>query len=125
MANPLSIYTLDLVPALEIVYIGPDLSSGPLPSLFYFALSAQDSLGLDPFNQPAAYLSSLPIRIFSITLPGHENQLPPTQALELWAQEIAAGKNVIKEFVNKVKLVVQALIDKNALLPDRIAVAGL
>jgi len=125
MANSLSIHTLNLLPELEVAYIGPELSSGPLPALFYFALSAQDSLGLDPFNQPAAYLSSLPMRVFSISLPGHENQLPPTQALELWAREIATGNNVIEKFVSQIKLVVQALVDGNVLLLDRIAAAGL
>lgn len=125
MAAPFSIHGLDLHPQLEIAYIGPDLSSGPLPSLFYFALSAQDSLGLDPFNQPVAYLSSLPMRIFSVTLPGHENRFPPMQALEIWAQEIAYGNNVVADFVGKVKLAVQALLDKNAIIPGRIAAAGL
>ncbi len=107
MAAPFAIHTLDLHSQLEIACIGPELSYGPLPALFYFALSAQDSLNLDPFNQPAVYLSSLPMRIFSITLPGHENQLPPTQALEVWAREIAVGNNVIATFVSKVKTAVK------------------
>ena len=115
---------LDLHP-LEIAYVGPDLSSGPLPALFYFALSAKDSLGLDPYNQPVEYLSSLPMRIFSMTLPGHENELPATQALKVWAKEIAMGRNPIAEFVEKVKLAVEMLIERDVLIPDRIAAAGL
>lgn len=107
------------------MYTGPDISSGPLPALFYFSLSAQDSLCLDPYNQPVAYLSSLPLRIFSITLPGHENNLPPTEALDIWAKEIAGGHNFIAEFVAKVKFAVDALFDQGALLPNRIGVAGL
>jgi esterase FrsA len=119
------VHTFDLDPQLEIAYTGPDFSAGPFPALFYFALSAQDSLGLDPFNQPAAYLSSLPIRVFSITLPGHENHLPPTEALKAWAKEIAAGNNLIAVFVDKVKIAVQKLLERNVLISERMAVAGL
>jgi predicted esterase len=125
MAKEYSIHRFDLHPHVEIAYIGPPLSSGPLPALFYFSLSAQDSLCLDPFNQPVSYLSSLPIRIFSMTLPGHEDNLPPTQALELWAKEIAHGRNVIAEFVEKIKLAVATLLDQKVLIHHRIAVAGL
>jgi hypothetical protein len=119
------IHTSHLHPSIEIAHIGPDFSSGPLPALFYFALSAQDSLGLDPFNQPVSYLSSLPMRIFSMTLPGHENHLPPTQALYLWANEIAQGHNPIAEFVEKIKVAVEMLLHQGLLIPDLIAVAGL
>jgi esterase FrsA len=115
--------SIPLHPSFEIAYTGPDLSAGPLPALFYFALSAQDSLRLDPFNQPVAYLSSLPMRIFSMTLPGHENQLPPTEALHVWAQEMARGHNFVADFAQKVKMAVEMLQD--VLIADRIAVAGL
>ncbi len=125
MTHDQFIHRLNLHPAIEIAHTGPDFSSGPLPALFYFALSAQDSLSLDPFNQPVAYLSSLPLRIFSMTLPGHENNLPPTQALNFWANEIAQGHNLIVEFVEKIRLAVEILLDQNILTPDRIAAAGL
>ncbi len=118
-------YHLETIPEVEIAYLGPPLSSGPLPALFYFALSNKESLGLDPFNQPAAYLSSLNMRIFSITLPGHENNLPPTQALNLWAEEIARGHDMISSFVAKVKLAVDTLLSSEVLLKDQLAVAGL
>jgi len=119
------IQSIPLHPSFEIAYTGPDLSAGPLPALFYFALSAQDSLGLDPFNQPVAYLSSLPMRIFSMTLPGHENQLPPTEALYVWAQGMSRGNNIIADFVQKVKTAVEMLGEQGVLIPERIAVAGL
>ncbi len=106
-------------------YVGPDISSGPLPALFYFALSAEDSLHLDPYNQPVAYLSPLPMRIFSMTLPGHEGGSPPTQALEIWAAEISRGNNIIRNFVGNVKSTVESLLEKNVLVPEKIAVAGL
>jgi hypothetical protein len=110
---------------VQVAYIGPPLSEGPLPALFYFSLSDQDSLCLDPFNQPVAYLSSLPMRIFSMTLPGHEDNLPPTNALNVWANEIAAGHNIVSTFVEKVKVAVDELLCQGALIPGRSAVAGL
>lgn len=119
----MKVHLLD--PSSEIAYVGPDLSAGPLPALFYFSISAHDSLSLDPFNQPVAYLSRLPMRIFSISLPGHENQLPPREALSRWAEEISRGRNVIGEFVDKVKSTVQSLIAQNILIPEQIGVAGL
>jgi hypothetical protein len=115
----------DLSPDIEVAYLGLPLSSGPLPALFYFALSAQDSLCQDPFNQIVSYLSSFPMRIFSMTLPGHENQMPPTQALHFWAKEIAQGNNIIAAFVDKIKLVIDTFLHQRALVQDRIAVAGL
>jgi predicted esterase len=122
MTSENSIHTFDHP---GIVYSGPPLSSGPLPALFYFALSAQDSLCLDPFNQPVSYLSSLPMRVFSITLPGHENNLPPTQALNFWAKEIAHQHNIIAEFIETIRLAVETLLHQNVLIKDRIAIAGL
>ena len=119
------LHTFDLDPSIEAAYTGPHLSCGPLPTLFYFSLSAKDSLCLDPFNQPVAYLSSLPMRIFSITLPGHENGLPPSEALNLWSQAIMRGENPIAEFIDKVNHVVAALQAQGALIDGRLAIAGL
>jgi esterase FrsA len=118
-------HELEVSPGIDVAYVGPHLSTGPLPALFYFSLSGHDSLCLDPFNQPVAYLSSLPLRIFSMTLPGHEDNLPPTEAIDVWASKIASGQNVISTFVEKVKCAVDELMSRGALIPDRIAVAGL
>lgn len=125
MTKPLSIQTLTFQPGLQVAYTGPHLSSGPLPALFYFSLSAEDSLLLDPFNQPVVYLAHLPLRIFSLTLPGHEDQLPATEALHVWARELAKGHPVIAEFIAKVKLAIDFLLQQQALVVDKIAVAGL
>ncbi len=125
MTHSPSFHKVALSPGIEIAYLGPHLSSGPLPALFYFSLSDRDSLCLDPFNQPVEYLSSLPMRIFSMTLPGHEDNLPPTEALNVWAAEIALKRNAVIAFVEKVKTAVDALILQGSLIPDRLAVAGL
>jgi len=67
-------------------HVGPGLDKGPMPAIFYFALSAQDSLYTDPFNQPVTALNNLPIRIYSIDLPAHENGKSPHEAMDLWAE---------------------------------------
>ena len=48
---------LNLTSDIQLEYLGPSINLGPLPAVFYFALSATDSLSLDPFDQPAVYLS--------------------------------------------------------------------
>lgn len=111
--------------AYQVAYLGPDIAEGPLPALFYFALSAKESLSLDPFNQPAAYLARLPMRIFSLTLPGHGDQLPATQAMTIWAKEIASGRNVVQEFIEKTKTAIEELLRKGILIPERLGVMGL
>ncbi len=125
MIDPSSVQKIEILPGIHLSWTGPSLSSGPLPALFYFSLSAEDSLCLDPFNQPVDYLASLPMRIFSMTLPGHENYLPPTDALNIWASEIASGSDVITKFVGQIKQAVDALTAQGALLPGQLAVAGL
>ncbi len=106
-------------------FAGPPLSEGPLPAIFYFALSADESLTLDPFNQPVAYLSNLPIRIFSVDLPGHGKDLPATQALEIWADEISKGHNIIQECIDQIERLVENLLKQNVLISNKIATMGL
>lgn len=121
----LPLTTLQISPGVEVAYLGPSLAAGPLPALFYFALSAEESLTLDPFNQPAAYLAQLPIRIFSMTLPGHGPGFPATQAMTIWANQIAAGNNLVETFINTVRYAVEELSRKGFLIPERMGAMGL
>src|SRR5579863_3267195 len=105
-------------------FLGPPLDAGPLPAVFYFSLSAHDSLHLDPYNQPAIYLGSPGLRIFSVSLPGHDT-LPPTQALRFWAGEIRHGRDVIQAFVQEVTSYIRHLIDQQVVLPEKIGAMGL
>ncbi len=72
---------------LEVLFTGPPLEEGPLPTLFYFALSAEASLRQDPFNQPVQFLEGTSMRIFSVTLPAHEKGHPPEEAIDAWKKE--------------------------------------
>jgi esterase FrsA len=91
------------------LFIGPSLDKGPLPALFYFALSAEDSLQRDPYNQPVQFLQGLPLRIFSITLPAHENNFPPEKAMNVWAERIQNGERLIPTFIEKVRESIETL----------------
>jgi predicted esterase len=105
-------------------FLGPPLEAGPLPAIFYFALSAHDTLHLNPYNQPAFFLSSPELRIFSMTLPGHDI-LPPTEALRFWADEIDHGRDVIGTFVQEIASYIHYLIEQRVLDPQKIGMMGL
>jgi hypothetical protein len=96
-----------------------------LPTFIYFALSGQESLSLDPFNQPAAFLSDFPIRTISFSLPSHEINEDKHQGIANWAKFIKEGENFVKDFVIKVKNSILHLIEKKIINPKYIAVGGL
>jgi hypothetical protein len=125
MHNAKSIKTFDVHSGISVSFIGPDLYAGPLPALFYFALAAHESLCVDPYNQPAIYLSSLPMRIFSIDLPGHGPHLPSKEALKFWAEEFSRGNNVVAQCAELASTIIGDLITKNILVKEKCAVAGL
>jgi pimeloyl-ACP methyl ester carboxylesterase len=125
MHDPQHIKTLDLYPGIPISFMGPPLNEGPLPALFYFALAAHESLGVDPYNQPAVYLSSLPLRIFSIDIPGHGKELSSQDALGRWTDIFQQGTNLIAESAERVSTCIADLIVKNIIIREKCAVAGL
>lgn len=116
---------LTVAPDVTLYHTGPALDHGPLPSFFYFALSGPDSLTLDPFNQPIQFLHGQMIRIFSMTLPGHENNLPATGAMQLWAEDISKGLNPIDNFLESAQLAVDFAIREQFVNPHKMATGGL
>lgn len=106
-------------------YLGPDINEGPLPTLFYFGLSAAESLTVDPYNQPAVFLEKFPMRIFSLDLPAHGPELPAIHAMSAWAEEVSLGRDPITPFVHQVKTVVDDLKLQGALIDGKLAVSGL
>lgn len=117
--------SLSVAPGLDLFHTGPALDHGPLPSLFYFALSGPDSLHTDPFNQPVQFLRGQMIRIFSLTLPGHENGLSPLKALSLWAEDFSRGLDPITSFLDTAEEALHFAIREKFADPNRIAFAGL
>lgn len=116
---------LNLTSDIQVQYLGPSVNLGPLPAVFYFALSAKDSLSLDPFNQPAIYLSPFPLRIFSITLPYHEEGKPVTKGLTEWAEAMQKGEDLVGNYLKKVQKAIASLLSQELILPSRIATMGL
>jgi Prolyl oligopeptidase family len=126
MPRDVNLEELHSAQGLTLMHQGPPLSTGPLPSLFYFALSAQDSLTLDPFNQPVQFLSDIPaIRIFSITLPSHGPGFDNNLAMGLWADAVAGGSDPITPFINRCRAEINRLIDQGYIDPAHLAAAGL
>lgn len=83
---------------LETYYLGPPIDEGPMPTLFYFALSAEESLQLDPFNQPAVFCDTHKMRIFSVTLPGHGTEGHREQAIDYWMKALKEGIPLLQTF---------------------------
>ena len=86
---------------IPLFYIGPDLEPhSDLPCVIYLALSAEETLLVDPFNQPAAFLHSYPVRVFSVDLPFHGKDLPAVEGMKRWAESISKGENLLKDFLD-------------------------
>lgn len=123
MSSPIDLIDHPFSP--KIYHRGPPLANGPLPSVFYFSLSGEESLGLPPYNQPAVLLSEHGIRVFSLTLPSHEGQFPHTHAIKEWADSFLSEKNMIGEFVETCLKALDFLIKKGYIDIQHIATAGL
>ena len=122
---PVAVNTLEGPSKGKIYWTGPDLSEGCLPALFYFAISGKESLALDPFNQPVAFLSGEALRVFSLTLPFHEEGFDKNKAVDLWVEEIQNDHDIISSFVQRVIDSIDFLIEKGLINKEKIAVAGL
>jgi esterase FrsA len=106
---------------LQSEFKGPPLAEGPLPAIIYFALSAEESLTLDPFNQPVAAWEKISgLRVFSFTLPGHGPGQDKLKAMSYWA----AHWSEVEQFIEEAKREITILTEQGY-LNDRIGVAGL
>lgn len=116
---------LSVTPDITLYHTGPALDHGPLPSLFYFAISGPDSLCLDPYNQIVQFLHGEMIRVFSMTLPGHEEPLPAAGAMRIWAEELSKGQNFLEPFLNSVEIAVDFAIQEKFADQKKLATGGL
>ena len=111
-------------PDITLYHTGPALDHGPLPTLFYFAISGPDSLILDPYNQPVQFLQGEMVRIFSMTLPAHEGNLAPSDAMGIWAEDFKK-KNFLVPFLESVQTAIDFAIRERFIDPKHMAVGGL
>lgn len=110
-------------PGGPLYVTGPSDYEGPMPAFFYFALAGNESLELDPFNQPAAFLQGKGIRVYSMTLPAHGPGFDKTKAIYLLAGEVAKGNNPFKDFLDNVRQAIDWL--EPLLIEGKIATGGL
>ena len=108
-----------------IFYTGPALDKGPMPAVIYLALSGEDSLCKDPYNQPVQFLSDFPIRVFSISLPEHDLGIDPSQALKSLAQDIEKKRKPIEDFLEVVTFCLSYLEEKRLIEKKHTALMGL
>ncbi len=109
----------------DCFYVGEELSKGPRPAFFYFSLSAEESLTLHPYNSPVAYFLDTPVRVFSFTIPGHEEGRGKFHAMEYWAEKMREGENVVFDFLDKLTVAIEQLIKDNVVDPHKMVVGGL
>lgn len=110
---------------LGLAWTGKPLDAGMLPAFFYFALTADESLHLDPFCQPVNFLKDAPMRCFSLTLPFHGEGIDPKNSMALWAEAVRNGEDFLSPFLEKCVQAVDALIEMKLVDPAHLFVGGL
>lgn len=113
-------------------YAGPPLeidNPGDYPAIVYFALTATQSLELDPFNQllTSAPLDLTEVRVFSPTLPLHSDtdMAHNEHVFHSWAEVYASGGDLISAFVRRADSDIRHLIDSSYCTNNAVHVAGL
>jgi hypothetical protein len=108
-----------------LYYVGDRLEEGARPTIFYFALSAKESLLTDPFNQMVEALRKYPVRIFSVDLPFHGDNYLATEALKKWAEQVELGIDPLTPFFEQTESSIEELKESDYLISDKVATAGL
>ncbi|TXI42740.1 MAG: alpha/beta hydrolase [Nitrosomonas sp.] len=121
----MDIETLPLADGHKLYFTGPPLSAGPLPALFYFCSTGPESLGNDPYNQPVLYLQKHPIRVFSLSLPLHDEIADRRQAVALWSKALANGEDHLTPFLEQANDAIDYVVKEGIAVSTAIGVAGL
>jgi hypothetical protein len=95
------------------------------PSVIYFALTAKETLCLDPFNQMVQYLKGYPINFFSITLPYHDEGIPHAKTIDHWRSELLSGPDFLLDFMKKLEALSHFLEKEQLLSIKNSCLAGL
>jgi esterase FrsA len=110
---------------VPLFYKGPDLREPNLPCVLYLAVSGEESLLTDPFNQPVLFLQNkYRVRVFSVDLPFHGNGLLAKEAMHRWAEEMSSGNDVISTFLDDLEASLRLLFDHLG-SPSKVAIIGL
>lgn len=110
---------------LPLFYTGPDLEEGPLPAIVYLALSAKESLEVDPFDRPATFLAKNGVRVFSLDLPFHGDAHNSKTALEDWARAFAREENILEHFFLKLQESLERILEAGIVTGSKFGIMGL
>lgn len=124
-STPITIETIPLAHGQTLYFTGPPLAAGPLPALFYFCSTGDESLGSDPYNQPVVYLRGQPLRIFSMSLPLHDEADDRRHAVALWAKALRQGEDHLTPFLEQANEAIDYVVEQGIASPTALAVAGL
>lgn len=127
-------------------YAGPPIDEenpSSLPAIIYFALTAEQSLELSPFNEFVRFALAggdaqtalensaavdderAPLRVFSVTLPFHGDMSENEIALEKWAELYTSGADIVSFFTRKVSSGLDDLITRGYIDKSRVYATGL
>ncbi|MFN4175185.1 MAG: alpha/beta hydrolase family protein, partial [Parachlamydiaceae bacterium] len=95
------------------------------PAFIYFALTGENSLQLDPYNQPVQFLENTPINIYSWSLPGHGPDLHERDAMKWWYDSWKRGEDPIAPFLKESVEYLDQLVSSKSCNPEKIALGGL
>ncbi len=115
----------------RIAYLGSSLEEGAVPTLLYFALSEEESLTIDPYDQPVKSWLELwqkqgvAARAISFSLPYHGAHLPAVEALTRWAEAFARNEDPLAPFLDSCELIISSLLDEGLINPATTLLAGL
>lgn len=109
---------------LEVYFSGDPLEKGVQPALFYFALSAKKSLTLDPFNSPLQFIEKN-TRVFSITLPMHEDQEEFVDPMSSWIDKLKSNDPFLDTFLQQAHLVIENLEKQGVIAYPSTGLSGL
>jgi hypothetical protein len=116
--------TIDLKCGLTAAYNREEILDA-LPTVFYFTLSKEASLTIDPFNQFTAFFQEKNIRVVSFDLPYHSSIETFHTAIEKWCAHFKQGQDILTPYFEKVISAIDELILKGIVDKDNISIAGL
>jgi hypothetical protein len=110
---------------VDFHYLGPSLSVGATPTIFYFALSSKDTLLVDPYNQPISSFDLNKIRVITCTLLEHEEPKSPYEAIGAWVDQLHKGNDLLTPFFERVSKAIHLMLEKNMIAKDQLGFMGL
>ncbi|MCB1134796.1 MAG: hypothetical protein KDK78_00900 [Chlamydiia bacterium] len=118
-------HALETSTGTALRWAGPSLDKGPLPAVFYFFTTAEESLTLDPYNQVIQALHGLALRCYSLTVPLHSSQEDHGEAMQRWATAMMTDHDPLSPFLDDALGCIDYLIQTDLIDADHLAVAGL